>query len=57
MKRPSEQRCFDECTLPAMSVDVPRQLNGYDCGLFALTYIDYWVDFPPASITISKKGR
>ena len=48
---------FNVKTIPHIVGDVPCQDNGYDCGLFLLTYMDLWTYSPPDEVHMCKEGR
>lgn len=48
---------FNAETIPHIVGDVPSQDNGYDCGLFLLTYMDLWTYSPPDHVDMCKEVR
>ena len=47
---------FNPLTLPGKVATVPYQQNGWDCGLFVLTYMDFWTHTPPGRVEMSSAG-
>ena len=42
--------------MPSKAAKVPQQQNYIECGLFLLTYIDFWTYSPPTYLAFSKDG-
>lgn len=55
-EHPGMSRKFTRQTMPSRTPDVPCQANYYDCGLFLLTFMDFWTHTPPDQIKFSPHG-
>ncbi|KAL3160557.1 hypothetical protein ABBQ32_010855 [Trebouxia sp. C0010 RCD-2024] len=53
-EHPGMPHSFNRQNMPSRVPDVPRQKNGYDCGLFMLTFMDFWTATPPDQIQLDK---
>lgn len=56
-EHPGMSHHFNAETIPHIVGDVPSQNNGYDCGLFLLTYMDLWTYSPPDAVHVCEEGR
>ncbi|CAD7695275.1 unnamed protein product [Ostreobium quekettii] len=53
----SKKRIFSKQTIPGRRVDhIPRQINSYDCGLFMLTYLEFFSFGAPNIVDHRKLG-
>lgn len=53
---PGMSHKYESDTMPSRVADVPCQDNGYDCGLFVLTYMDLWTYSPPDQLQLCVEG-
>lgn len=56
-EHPGMSPYFGRHTMPGVVANVPSQNNKYDCGLFVLTYMDFWTCSPPHLVNFSKEGQ
>lgn len=56
-EHPGMSPYYGRHTMPGVVADVPSQNNGYDCGLFVLTYMDFWTYSPPDQVNFSDEGK
>lgn len=53
---PGVKHDFNANTIPGKRPKVPNQDNWWDCGLFALAYMDFWTHAPPGQVEICAAG-
>ena len=53
---PGKLHEFNTETMPSSTPHVPRQRNGYDCGLYVLAFMDFWSSTPPDNIEVDTEG-
>lgn len=51
-----QRNSFTPETMPAIKAEVPRQPNGFDCGLFMLAYLERWCTVPPSQSDMQLKS-
>ena len=56
-EHPGMSPFFGLHTMPDIVANVPSQSNDYDCGLFVLSYMDFWTYTLPHHVNFCPEGK